>query len=316
VNPRRIIPLLLVLACVNALATPLKPTSQPVRAAAATRDTADLWRFNDAGLQSGLERVLRKQGLLDDARAGRLAVAVADITSLDRPRVASVNGDEMMYAASLPKIAILLGAFRKAQRQGREFSPRLRDDVERMIRYSSNDAATRVLGWVGREDLLALLQSPDLRLYDPTRNGGLWVGKDYAAGSAFHRDPLHNLSHGATAMQVARFFYMLEAGQLVDAEHSARMKAALGNPGISHKLFKGLASRPGAKVYRKSGTWKQFHSDGALVESAGRRMVLVVLAQDPHGGDWIVDLAAPLHDLVLATGTTTGDSRLAHNRAH
>ena len=95
-KPSRIIALLFFFACANALATPLKQTSQPARAAATIRDTANLWQFSDAGLQSGLERVLRTQGLLDDARAGRLAVAVADITDLDRPRVASVNGDEMM----------------------------------------------------------------------------------------------------------------------------------------------------------------------------------------------------------------------------
>ncbi len=54
-----------------------------------------------------------------------------------------------------------------------------------MIRYSSNTSATRVLEWVGRDELLALLQSPGLRLYDPRHNGGLWVGKDYASTNAF-----------------------------------------------------------------------------------------------------------------------------------
>ena len=264
-------------------------------------DPADLWSFGDPVLQSGLEAVLDDLGLRQAARDGRLALAVADITDLRAPRVASVNGDAMMYAASLPKIAILLGAFRKAQELGTGIPDDLRDDVVQMIRYSSNTSATRVLGWVGREDLLALLQSPALKLYDPRHNGGLWVGKDYASSNAFHRDPLHNLSHGATVMQVARLFYLLEAGELLDPAHTREMKAALGDPGIAHKFVKGLATRPGAKVYRKSGTWKRFHADGALVESGGRRMVLVGLAEDPRGGQWLADLAAPLHDLVLAT---------------
>ncbi len=264
-------------------------------------DPADLWEFADPGLQRGLEDVLDDLGLRQAARDGRLAVTVADITDLQAPRVAAVNGDAMMYAASLPKIAILYGAYRKAQALGTGIPGDLQDDVVQMIRYSSNSSATRVLEWVGREELLALLQSPGLRLYDPRHNGGLWVGKDYASGNAFHRDPLHNLSHGATTMQVARLFYLLEAGQLLDPAHTRGMKTALGDPGIAHKFVKGLAGHPEAKVYRKSGTWKRFHADGALVESGGRRMVLVGLAEDPRGGQWLADLAAPLHDLVLAT---------------
>jgi len=302
----------------RALACLLLAALLPALAAAAPRapgsregivviaDPADLWSFGDAALQSGLETALDDLGLRQAARDGRLAVTVADITDLRAPRVASINGDEMMYAASLPKIAILLGAFHKAQALGTGIPEDLREDVVQMIRYSSNTSATRVLEWVGREQLLALLQSPGLRLYDPRHNGGLWVGKDYASANAFHRDPLHNLSHGATAMQVARFFYLLEAGQLLDPAHTREMKATLGDPGIPHKFVKGLAGRPQAKIYRKSGTWKGFHADGALVESGGRRMVLVGLAEDPRGGQWLSDLAAPLHDLVLATAPRNG----------
>lgn len=303
---RRALPLLLIIACISALAAPSPHASGPPAVVTVIVDPAELWDFTDKTLQAGLEGVLGEQGLLEQARAGHLAVVVADITDLAAPRVAGVNGDEMLYAASLPKIAILLGAFDKAQRLGIPFPPELQADVVQMIRYSSNEAATRVLGWVGREELLALLQSPRFRLYDPAHNGGLWVGKDYASDNAYHRDPLHNLSHGATAMQVARFFYLLEAGQLVDAVHTREMKAVLGDPGIDHKLVKGLASRPEARIYRKSGTWKRFHADGALVESGDRRLVLVVLADDPRGGDWIASIAAPLYDLIVPRAAGNG----------
>ncbi len=313
---QRGLPLLLLCTCAASLAAPMPHASAPYRTATVVQNPAELWDCDDTELQAGLEQVLRSQNLLDEARAGHLAVAVADITDLRAPRVAAINGDEMMYAASLPKIAILFGAFHRAQTLGLEMPTDLQNDVERMIRYSSNDAATRVLGWVGREELLALLQSPEIRLYDPSHNGGLWVGKDYASGTAFHRDPLHNLSHGATAMQVARFFYLLEAGQLADAVRTAQMKAALGSPGISHKLVKGLESRPQAKIYRKSGTWKQYHADGALVESGGRKLVLVALADDRRGGEWITRLAAPLYDLVVPVESRPGTPRVAHADTH
>ncbi len=311
--------LILTCACTAALASP-QPTDVRMPEKAGTDDVsrvgASFWSYADPELEAGLETVLQQQGLLEAVQGGRLAVAIADITDIAAPRVASVNGDEMMYAASLPKIAILLGAFHKAQQLGIALPGSLELDVERMIRYSSNDAATRVLMWVGRHDLIDLLQSPAVRLYDPARNGGLWVGKDYASGSAFRRDPLHNLSHGATAMQVARFFYMLEAGELADADRTRQMKTVLGDPGISHKFVKGLAARPEARVFRKSGTWKDFHADGALVESGGRKLILVALAHDPRGGDWIASLAAPLHDLMVPGADSREPARVAHAGTH
>jgi len=280
----------------------------------AARRPPDLWASRDAGLQRGLEDLLRAQGLTSAAAADRLAVVVVDVTDPAAPRVAEVNGDRMMYAASLPKIAILLGAMDSIQRGRAVPDAAIERDIEQMIRYSSNAAATRVLAWVGRDRLLALMQSPRLRLYDPDHNGGLWVGKDYGGSPAYSRDPLANLSHGATAMQVARLFQLLEGGYLLDPENTARMKEVLGNPGIHHKFVKGLASRPGATVYRKSGTWQQFHADGALVESGGRKLVLVGLAEDPHGGDWLAGIAAPLHDLVV--GQPGGAARVAGRVAH
>jgi beta-lactamase class A len=279
----------------------------------AIRRLPDLWASRDAGLQRGLEDLLRTQGLTGAAASHRLAVVVVDISDPAAPRVAEVNGDRMMYAASLPKIAILLGAMDTIQRGRAVADAAIERDIEQMIRYSSNPAATRVLAWVGRDRLLALLQSPRLRLYDPDRNGGLWVGKDYGGSPAYSRDPLANLSHGATAMQVARLFQLLEGGYLLDAEHTARMKAVLGDPGIRHKFVRGLESRPGAAIYRKSGTWQQFHADGALVESGGRKLVLVGLAEDPRGGDWLAGMAAPLHDLVV--GQPQGTTRVASHAA-
>jgi beta-lactamase class A len=279
----------------------------------ATRRPPDLWASRDARLQRALDDLLQAQGLTDAAAGHRLAVVVVDVTDPAVPRVAEVNGDRMMYAASLPKIAILLGAMDTIQFGRAVPHAAIEHDIEQMIRYSSNSAATRVLAWVGRDRLLALLQSPRLRLYDPDRNGGLWVGKDYGGSPAYSRDPLANLSHGATAMQVARLFQLLEGGYLLDAEHSARMKAVLADPGIHHKFVKGLESRPGATIYRKSGTWQQFHADGALVESGGRKLVLVGLADDPRGGDWLADMAAPLHDLVV--GQPGGAARIASRAA-
>ncbi|HXK25177.1 MAG TPA: serine hydrolase [Myxococcota bacterium] len=242
---------------------------------------------------------MRDLGLTAEVEAGHLSLALLDLSRADAPRLAMLNGHDMVYAASLPKIAILLGAFVEAGRGRLPLDPAHLDEITRMIRFSSNEAATHVLDWVGRERLLDILQSPAIALYDTKRNGGLWVGKSYGREDAYQRDPLHRLSHGATAFQVARFYWLLDSNRLVSPELTALMKQALSEPGIRHKFVKGLERRPGVEIYRKSGTWQDFHADSALVEHGEYKFVIVGLAHHRDGGEWLARLAAPLHDLVV-----------------
>jgi beta-lactamase class A len=121
------------------------------------------------------------------------------------------------------------------------------------------------------------------------------VGKSYGKAPAFERDPLHHISQGATPMQVARFYYLLETDRLVNPRLTAEMKEVMSKPGIHHKFVKGLAGRK-ATIYRKSGTWHQWHADSMLVETPRGRYILVALADDPHGGQWMVRLAPAVHD--------------------
>ncbi len=103
-----------------------------------------------------------------------------------------------------------------------------------MIHYSSNGAATTLIQKVGRELYQQCLRSPNIACTTRPTTVACRVRKEYAQGVAYQRDPLHNLSHGATAIQVARFYYLLETGQLVTPELSRERKAILGNPGIHH----------------------------------------------------------------------------------
>jgi beta-lactamase class A len=119
---------------------------------------------------------------------------------------------------------------------------------------------------------------------------------------------MHNLSHGATAMQTARFYYLLETGQLVGPRLTREMKAILGNPGIQHKFVKGLADYPDAKIFRKSGSWNQWHADSAIVEAQGREYIIVALAQDPSGGLWLSRLIKPVHEFMVPSKL----ARVAH----
>ena len=256
----------------------------------------------DARLQTQLEHKLEGLGLNDAVRKRHLSVALADITDPERPRFATVNPDNMVYAASLPKIAILFGAFSRIEAGDMKLDTATRDTLTRMIRVSSNSAATEMLNRVGMRYLANQLQSPRVRLYDPKHNGGLWVGRPYGKGGETMRDPMHNLSHGATALQVARFYYLLETGRLVSPALTAEMKSILGNPGIHHKFVKGLeGERLAANIFRKSGSWRDFHADSAIVERDGRRYIAVALAEDPKGGEWLKHLIVGMDKAVFDT---------------
>lgn len=261
----------------------------------------DLRATSDARVQRALEASLRQLALDRAVREGRLAAALVDITDPARPRLAQVNGDRMMYAASLPKIAILLGAFQKAAEHRLALDAAAIADLKAMIRQSSNTAASTMLQRVGMDYLAHVLQSDRYRLYDPARNGGLWVGKPYGKGGGVRRDPLHNLSHGATAYQVARFYYLMETGQLVSPAASRQMKDIMGSPAMHHKFVKGLdEAQAGAQLYRKSGTWRTFHADSAIVEHGGHRYIAVGIADDPRGGDWMRELIVAMDEIVLS----------------
>jgi beta-lactamase class A len=253
----------------------------------------------DPRLQKALENRLGSLQLKKATTLKDLSVVIVDITDISEPRMAYVNPNEMMYAASLPKIAILLGAFEKIANGEMTLDDETLGKLKLMIRNSSNTAASDILGRVGMDYLADLLQSPRYRLYDPEKNGGIWVGKEYGKAPAWQRDPLHNLSHGATALQVARFYYLLETGQLVSPELSKLMKSILADPAHEHKFVKGLKDvQPDSEIFRKSGTWGPYHSDSAIVEHHGRRYIAVALAKSTRGEQWLQKLIVALDDII------------------
>jgi beta-lactamase class A len=272
-------------------------------------DNAPLWDYQDASLQQGVDQALADLGLDDEARKKQLSVALVDLSGPGRPRAASVNGDVMMYAASLPKIAVLLAAFEKIAQGKMTLDEATEFRLTRMIKVSSNRYATEMMHKVGKEYIARVLLSPRYRLYDPEHNGGLWVGKDYAKAGLWRRDPLNNLSHGATAMQVARFYYLLVTDNLVTPEHSRKMREILAGSELNHKFVRALRQiDPEAAVSRKSGSWSTFHSDSVLVERDGHRYIAVALSNNPNGSQWLGRIITKL-DALLVSDETAADQR-------
>ena len=128
-------------------------------------------------------------------------------------KFANVNGDEMMYAASLPKIAVLLSAVDAIDKGELKESKEVKYDMNRMICNSDNRATTRMIDRVGFDKIEQVLTDPKYNLYDEEFGGGLWVGKRYASAGERNPDPMKGLSHAATVTQVCRFYYLMAMGE-------------------------------------------------------------------------------------------------------
>ena len=218
-------------------------------------------------------------------RNKKLAVGLVDMRDADHAKFAQVNGQEMMYAASLPKIAILLAAMDAIDKGELRETAEVRQDMHLMITKSNNQASTRMIDRVGYKKIEQVLTDPRYALYDKARGGGLWVGKRYAAGGARNPEPMKGLSHAATVEQVCRYYYMVAKGQLISEERSKQMMEYLADPLLHHKFVNTLDQvAPNARLYRKSGSWRNYHSDSVLVwGDPSQRYILVALAEDPNG---------------------------------
>jgi beta-lactamase class A len=261
----------------------------------------------DKTLQAKLKTLLQEQNLLTLCRQKRLGIAVADICDPDQPRYAGVNDHIMMYAASLPKIAILLTAFELMEKGALPKNQANLDMLTAMIRHSSNIEASRAIAEVGFANIRRTMLDPKYRFYLP-KEGGLWVGKAYSASPAWKRDPLKKMAHAATAHATARFYYLLERGELVSPQASLEMKAILSKPALHHKFVKGLDSLAGpAEMFRKSGTWRIYHSDSALIKHNGHTYIAVALAESSRGEQILQSLIMGIDQMIGALHVTTSN---------
>lgn len=282
-------------------------TAQIVLAAPAIEDQwIPLYEAVDIPLQAALERrIAANPAWKRLADRQRLAVGVVDLGHEgDMPRFARVNGNHMMYAASLPKIAILLSAYASFEDGTLEETDEIHQDLSDMIRVSSNAAATRSMDAVGMAKIEAVMRDPQFGFYDEDTGGGLWVGKRYASSGPRRGDPLFNISHGATVTQVCRFYYQLAKGRLINEERSAQMLEDLSDPGIHHKFVAVLERRaPLARIFRKSGSWKNWHADSVLVRGPDwRNYILVALVESSDGEKILRDLVPAMEGILHPGG--------------
>ena len=155
------------------------------------------------------------------------------------------------------------------------------------------------------DKIAEVLTNPAYKLYDQKFGGGLWVGKRYAASGARNPDPMKGLSHAATVEQVCRFYYLLAKGELVNHKRSEQMLSYMENPELHHKFVNTLEkAAPNARLFRKSGSWRTFHSDSVLVWGPnGRKYILVALANDSEGEQIMRQLVKTVENVLAEEGT-------------
>ena len=286
------------------------PPSLPLSVSGA--EWRPLSQRQDQRLQTRLDQALKPheawQSLI---RAGKMSVALVDLSNPKAPRFAQVNGGAMMYGASLPKLMILLAAFQGFADGSLKETPQIHRDLIEMIRRSDNHASSQMIGRIGLRKIEALASDRRYGFYDP-KKGGIWLGGTYSHGGEENPEPITGLSHTATAYQVCRFYYLLAYGKLVSPERSRQMLKILAFPDLPGKFLSGLDKTvPPNHIYRKSGEVRDFHGDSILVWDTGwRRYILVALIWDERG-DHILKELVPVAEKVLrpSQAPVTGEGR-------
>ena len=247
----------------------------------------------DHRLQARLELALKQhdswQALI---RAGKMSVGLVDLSNPKAPRFAQVNGNTMMYGASLPKLMVLLAAFQGFEDGALKETPEVHRDLIEMIRRSDNPAASRMIGRIGLKKIEALASDRRYRFYDPKKGGGIWLGGAYSHGGETNPEPITGLTHTATAYQLCRFYYLLAYGRLISPERSRQMLKILAFPDLPGKFVSVLETTvPPSHLYRKSGEVRGFHADSILVWDPGwRRYILAAMIEDGRGEQILKDL--------------------------
>ena len=255
----------------------------------------------DRRLQAKLDQALRQgklwRELIDQ---GKMAVGLVDLQDPESPRFARVNGDTMMYAASLPKIAILLAAFQGFEDGSLKETPQIQAELIEMIRRSDNGAAAQMVGRIGLTRIERVILEGRYRFYDTRQGGGLWVGSSFARDGQENPEPLKGLLQAATVHQVCRFYYLLAYGKLINPERSRQMLKILAFPDLHDKFVSRLEQVvPPNYLYRKSGEFRTWYSDSILVwDRTWRRYILVSLVEHQQGEEILRQLLPRVEDIL------------------
>jgi beta-lactamase class A len=251
----------------------------------------------DPSLQAGLVKIDSSLRAQYGMTTGQTAVGILDLRRL---RLAMIHPDRIDYAASVPKIGILLAWFQLHPESATRLDPQTRHELGLMIKQSNNEIAAKYSRELGLKQIQQVLDS--YGFYDASRGGGIWVGKHYGQGQERYGDPLADHSHAATVRQLLRYYLLLEQGKLISPDASKTMREIFASPDIPHlpdKFVKGLEGRD-LQILRKSGWWEDWFHDTAIVTGPGRHYIIVAMTHHPSGDAYLENFARAVDDLIIA----------------
>lgn len=253
----------------------------------------------DPGLQAQLEEIDARLRAKNGLSPEQAAVGLLDLRRL---RLAMLHPDRLEYAASVPKIAILLTYFAFNTTAALSVGAETRRELGLMIRASSNEMATRFSKELGLSTIQHVLRTQGF--YDEQRGGGIWMGKHYGENGERVGDPVGDHSHAATIRQLLRFYLLLEQERLLSAEASRAMRAIFESPNIPHDEIKFVAGLKGRDVdiIRKWGSWEDWLHDSAVIRGPGRHYILVGLTHHARGDEYLAELARDVDGMLALVG--------------
>ena len=224
------------------------------------------------------------------------AVGVLDLNSL---RLAMIHPDREAYAASVPKIGILLAYFQLRLAAITNLDATTRQELGLMIKISSNEMAAKYSRELGLKPIQSVLNESGF--YDANRGGGLWVGKHYGRDAERYGSPVGDNSHAATVRQLLRYYLMLEQGKLVSPAAARTMREIFATPEIppTQNYFVQALAECDVQIIRKWGRWQDWHHDTAVITGEGRHYILVALTKHPRGAEYLVGLAQAVDGWML-----------------
>ncbi len=249
----------------------------------------------DSVLQAHLVRIDAELRARYGMTTEQAAAGVLDLKAL---RLAMTHPDRGEYAASVPKIGILLAYFQLHPQAATNLDGQTRHELGLMVKASDNAMTAKFSQEMGLRQIQEVLNS--YHFYDADHGGGIWIGKHYGRGGERIGDPLGDNSHAATVRQLLRYFLLLEQGKLVSPMASKTMREIFASPDIPHdriKFVQALSDRK-VQIIRKWGSWEDWRHDTAVVTGSRRHYILVALTHHPKGDEYLVDFAKSVDDLM------------------
>ncbi len=266
------------------------PTSRPFDSYVLGYDTPV-----DPALQKQVEQLDASLREKFGMKPEQTAVGVLDLLHL---KLAMIRPDAEDYAASVPKIGILLAYFQLHPEAAEHLDPQTEKELGMMAKQSNNEMASKFSHEIGLKKIQQILDGYDL--YNKDHGGGIWVGKHYGKDTEKYKDPVGDNSHAATVRQLLRYWLWLEQGKLVSPAASKKMREIFASPALEPddiKFVKGLKGRD-LQIIRKWGSWENWYHDTAVITGPGRHYILVAMTQHPRGDEYLEALAPAVDDLM------------------